>query len=225
MHKVSAASGLAAVAVLVMSAASGASARPGEGYSVPKEVREAASRIMSKNHSTSDLKLVKKWPEVAATVPDPAGLSVVGDSASPSSPQKRRIASGGVRSDVALAASKCPSGQKYMTYSGSVTQKSLIGDTLYTYSVTTSYCRWVSKKKVTRILWRGDEVTNKSSIVYIRDKKNNEARIANGRDAYVYIKRELEYCVVKYGCYTVVYPYVKLWMDGDGSRSRAGKSH
>jgi hypothetical protein len=95
----------------------------------------------------------------------------------------------------------------------SVRRRSLLGHTLYRWHHHVEWCGSSSTKKVTKWLQRYDNVTSASSIVYVREltaESHSSTPIYNVATSFR--QRHIEYCVVKYGCYTSHYPHSKIWV-------------
>lgn len=98
------------------------------------------------------------------------------------------------------------------------THRSLTGATIYKYH---HYARFnYGGGKVRAWGSRWDDVTNISSGIYVENR-----RIVNSKSGVPassgtsYMKRRIDHCIMKYGCYTATYPWIKTKVYGTGKTS------
>ncbi|MGI5239361.1 hypothetical protein [Dactylosporangium sp. CA-139066] len=159
-------------------------------------VAAALARINDGTYTQADIDLIKTDPVLADEVPDPstnlAAMDVSGGDASPV---------------YTIDATSC----WHVTVT--VRRRSLLGSTLYKWHHYVEWCGTSSGKKVTKWRQRYDYVTNASSVVYVRElnaESHSSTPVYNVATSFR--QRHIEYCVVKYGCYTSHYPHSKIWV-------------
>ena len=184
---------LAAIAVPAPAAPDGAD---------PK-IASALARVDQGTWTQADLALLRSFPDLAASVPDP------------SQPVEASVAS----SDETTALSARVCGAWVDVW---FRKRSLLGSTIYRWHHKVVYCR--SGGRVSSWQSRYDYLTDADSIVQVRGLVANQASGTGGTSAWSHKQRHLEYCVVKYGCYANTYPQSKITVRGDGSYSYSGSA-
>ena len=174
-------------------------------------VAAALARVADGTFTTADLGLIKKDPEVADSVPDVAAVPQVevtrglGTMEPPTSSTTSAVTWCNAWADVWY------------------TQKSLTGHVMYVWHHKVVYCR--DGSRVTRFQNRYDYWTNTSGVVYVRALEVNQAGGINTNAAWSHLQRNIEYCVVRYGCYASAHPWSIVTVHGNGTYSYRGASH
>ncbi len=164
------------------------------------QVVEALKRLDQGGYTDSDLKLIRSYPDLARIVPDPTRPPEVTIEA-PSKPVQPRGNSGPLVDDSAEA-------------KAAYTQYSAFGNKIYTwhYRVVFNY----SWPNITRWFIRDDYLTDRDSVVQIRDLTTDWASAVPAPTGETARTRHLEYCVLKIGCYANTYPHAHFSMTGGG---------
>jgi hypothetical protein len=159
-------------------------------------VAAALTRINDGTWTQADIDLIKTDPVLADEVPDPSTNEAAAD-----------VLAEDTGPIYTTEAATC-----YYVNVG-VRRRSLLGHTLYVWHHYVEWCGTSSGKKVTKWRQRYDYVTNASSIVYVRGltaESHSSTPVYNVATSFR--QRHIEYCVVKYGCYTSHYPHSKIWV-------------
>jgi hypothetical protein len=98
--------------------------------------------------------------------------------------------------------------------------KSLLGSTIYRYH---TYVKFqYNGTKVTAWGTRYDYLSNEQDIVQLGDRILNQKTGVPASSATSTMKRHVELCVISYGCYANLYPYIKIKVKGNGSYTYSG---
>lgn len=171
---------------------------------------QALDRIEAGTWSSADLALIRSQPEVAAQVPDPTDLGTVTQQAGIKTEDSKRV--------MALAAVTTCGNWVRVVY----TKRSLTGSVIYAYGHYVQFCR--NGSAVTRWESRYDYLAQSSAVVYWRGQLVNQQAGIGSWSAWSHFQRHIEYCVVKFGCYSNAYPWSKITVYGNGGYSYTGSS-
>ncbi|MEU1280058.1 hypothetical protein [Streptomyces sp. NPDC005805] len=197
-------------------------------------VQAVVERAMAGTASAADLAVIAKDDRLARTVPVrfEKGEPVTRLVAPPSAAAGKQAA---VASAVPAAASASFQ-KRCLSTDYPVTALSWLGDTLYTWHHTVSWCtaNQVNGVESTRVISgplynRSDYLTNKSSVAYQRDLATDAqfapdgspiAAYADGTNSpyFSHRARTVELCVLQYGCYANNLPQSKLTLGTNGAR-------
>jgi hypothetical protein len=145
--------------------------------------------------------LIARWPDVAATVPDPNGPEVEGLAAT-SEPGPL------------VNAGPVPFATSCKTATGTYTHKSLLGFVIYKYHHKASWC--YNGTKTTKVYNRTGWLSNTDGTVKDLGVEVSWVDGVNTSMARSFYQKQVEHCVLKYGCYATTLPRVKLFLYADG---------
>jgi hypothetical protein len=172
----------------------------------PDRIGPALHRIAQDRYTSSDLALIRQHPKLAAKVPDPTQTPVLhartGPSRSHDTTAARTLGTCGHWVDVWFR------------------KRSLLGDTLYKWHHRVVYCR--TARRVMHWQNRYDYLTAASSIVQVRERTTNQQGGIGTSAAWSHLQRQLEFCVIKYGCYASLYPWSRITVYGAGGYDYTG---
>ncbi|MFJ8589308.1 hypothetical protein ACIRD2_32250 [Streptomyces sp. NPDC093595] len=98
------------------------------------------------------------------------------------------------------------------------THRSYLGNVIYKYHHWAEFNYGGGKVRAWR--FRDDDITNANEIVNVGDRRIVDSRTATpAASATSKMKRKVELCVLKYGCYSTMYPYVYTTVKGTGRTS------
>jgi hypothetical protein len=172
----------------------------------------AVNHVAYDNWTQADLDLIKRYPDVAATVPDPTrpiqvvignwnGLRVYHPNYTPFPPQ--------------VVYTTCGAWAWV-----DLIKKSLLGNVIYRWRHYVQYCRKIGNANGNIVSsWevRKDYMVESQSGVYMRDEGSTAYQSGLGTfTAKSFRQRHIEYCVYKIGCYSNRYLYSTLYVTGNG---------
>lgn len=177
----------------------------------------AVNRVAYGGWSNADLTLIRSYPDIAETTPDPTRpLQVVignwsGLRTFPHpdyGPFKAAYTTCGAWAWVDLI------------------KKSLLGNTIFRWRHYVQYCRKIgtaSGNVVSSWEVRKDYMVESQSGVYMRDEGSTAWQSGLGTfKATSFRQRHIEYCVYKIGCYSNRYLYSTLYVTGNGGYAVGG---
>lgn len=182
----------------------------------PPGIATALQRISDGNYTAADIALIKNFPDIAAQVPDPRP--------------------GGVVETVRVIRPDGTTFKRARTFMGSGsgtwcndcwvqtnhTQKSLLGFTIYIWHHRVQAHR--SGGIMQSWALRTDFVTNVDGVVEMQELSGESHYGMGTTKATSFRQRHMKYCVLKYGCYSNVYPYSWIYLYGSGSFSWEGNA-
>jgi hypothetical protein len=170
------------------------------------QIAGALQRIGNGSWTEADIDTLKLVPEIGRQVPDPrTAVEEVGDDA--------LIEPIPVDDEAPLQAMAggCWSATR------STKKTDIFGSTIYNLNNKASWCS--NGRVVTQISYRRGWLTNVSSGVYFRGWTVNTSGGINRSTASSDYQAQMEYCVVKYGCYATTHPYVFLDLKANGKHT------
>ena len=175
---------------------------------------QALDRIGDGTWTQADLALIRQYPDIAAQVPDPSAPPEVLSTSSGGTGNS----GGRTTSTIATAAVTC--GWWVDVW---FAKTSILGNTIYRWHHKVVYCR--NGAKVTDWQSRSDYLTDQQNGVYMRDLKANYAYGLGTNNAVSFRQREIEYCILKIGCYENHYPWSQITIHGDGNYDFTGANN
>ncbi|MEU6483498.1 hypothetical protein [Streptomyces sp. NPDC046887] len=234
-------------AALLATVAPGAAQAATSDQAPDPAVAAALQRVANGSWTKSDISLLKSIPEVAAGVVDPtkpaevtikeAAFEANGQAVSPANgepltgaelaevtppshltgqpqPGEQTLPAEG---EPVTIAPRITGGRWKMTHV-THTHRSLLGSTIFKYHTWAEFNYGSGKVRAWR--FRDDDITNAQSIVNVGDRRIVASKTAVGTSqATSKMKRKIELCVAKYGCYATMYPYAYTTVKGSGSTS------
>lgn len=165
----------------------------------------ALSRVDKGTWTQADLDYIKTDPDLAAQVPDPR----------PAATESGAV-SGKVTGDLTALASATCNWYYYAWYR----KRSLLGFTMYKYYHRAYYCK--TSQEITKWQVREDYWRDVTSVAYWRELVQNSKAGIGTSTATTTRQRHIELCVVKYGCYSSLYPWVTLKIRANGNNTYSG---
>jgi hypothetical protein len=163
-----------------------------------RSVATALARIDHGTWTGADLALVRSRPEVAASVPDPEAA-----------PEAARSSS-----NAAVA------GALTTWVNVSYRQRSLLGTTIYRWHHYVEFRR--TGTAVTGWITRYDFLTDTDFVIEMNALEVDRAGATGGASSWSHMQRHLQYCILKYGCYSNNHPWSRIVVRGDDSYSYSG---
>ncbi|MDX3062823.1 MULTISPECIES: hypothetical protein [Streptomyces] len=212
---------------------------------LPSDVRGALQRISDGTWTNSDAELIASIPELAAVTEDPRvepevltrelayqynELGVISDEYGiPISAQQLaefQITSTGDNSTLDESTTAAESEPLRMRLSAAAatkkfkkthvvhTHRSYTGAVIYKYHQYADFTYDGTKVRTWGGRW--DDVTNIADGIYVRARIVNQKSALPASSATSYMKRTMDHCVAKFGCYTATYPWIKINVRGNG---------
>lgn len=164
------------------------------------QVKAALYRIGGGTWKHEDLQLIRAIPELAAHVIDPT--------AEVTERSSEVLESQALQSPAAVASINCKVVNHDLTY------YTLDGSVGYTWRNSARFCADNSNWEITAIDTRYDSLLVQDGVRYVRQRTVDMQGGVGTGSAYSHIQREIEACLVNYGCYGVTYPWSKITISG-----------
>jgi hypothetical protein len=172
-------------AVVLLGSPAGAAV--GNNQQPDPAIAAALRRIADKTFTPADITLIKKYPEIAAQVPDPTRAPVVSRTKAPAA---------GAR---AAAGAGCTGVNLY------VEQYTMLGYLHWRWVHHLSWC--YEPGRVVSLGARYDALVASDFTVYMKDLMSDSVGPVPAPTVTSFKQRQLEYCAVKYGCYDAGHPW------------------
>lgn len=172
-----------------------------------EHLRAAVTRIQAGEGTSSDEKLVRRHPAVAAATIDPRAAEWDVRSVAVAPPRTLRAG---------FAKTRCK------TVTVSLRQRTLLGFTAYIWHHEATFC--YTSKKVTSWGKRFDYVTKKDGLFFVRELMVNKHGAVKKSKSWSHLQRNIENCLPKVGCIQSFTPWSKITVNKKGAWSWTGKS-
>jgi len=191
---------VAAIAMLTVLVGAPATANPADKAN--PAVAAALARIAANQHSTADITLIKRYPELARVVVDPSRTTITRTF----SPNLVEHGSG------LKAAGPVSTNELCAWVSVTITVETILGFDLFKWKHRAESC--MDGANVTRWTSRYDQMDYADPTIYVRNLESHASGVP-AYQAFSHMQRHLEQCVVKYGCYANWYPWSDITFYGD----------
>ncbi|MEU0370020.1 hypothetical protein ABZ070_07085 [Streptomyces sp. NPDC006283] len=212
-------------------------------------VAAALQRHADGSWTQADVDLIRSIPELAAVVADPtrpvevttkeAAFSASGQAVSPmdgeplspeelaevmppahldGKPQPGEVTLPAESADTAGSFGTRITGGRWKMTHVTHTHRSYSGSVIYKYQTWAEFNYGGGKVRAWR--YRADDITNASEIVNVDNRRIVDSKTSTpASSATSKMKRKVELCIFKYGCYSTMYPYVYTTVKGTGRTS------
>jgi archaellin len=194
------------VTVAPQTASAASTGRAGTDQEVQEVINELA--VTGQISQAGRLTLASR-PDVAASIVDPqsseAGSDDIKEANVPVSVRQRDAAN-----NATAAATTCGAWRDAW-----VRYRTVLGSTAYKFH---QYMRWCfNGASVTRIENRYPYLSDNNGFEFYRGLIGDSVGHVPAGEVYSFMQGNIENCVIKYGCISTSYPWVKIWAGNNGS--------